>query len=61
MEVTLGCEEELEKRHNPIWQDLIDVFAQHGVHKNKERLTENVICYIYSPNAPTPLRFCVNQ
>jgi L-rhamnose mutarotase len=32
MELTPGCEEEYEKRHNPIWQDLIDVFAQHGVH-----------------------------
>jgi L-rhamnose mutarotase len=24
--------EEYERRHNPIWQELIDVFAEHGVH-----------------------------
>lgn len=31
MEVFPEHKEEYEKRHNPIWQDLIDVFAKHGV------------------------------
>ena len=32
MQLNPGCEAEYEKRHNPIWQDLIDIFATHGVH-----------------------------
>jgi len=32
MKLFPGHEAEYEKRHSPIWQELIDVFAEHGVH-----------------------------
>ena len=32
MEVFPDQIEEYQKRHNPIWRELIDVFAEHGVH-----------------------------
>lgn len=32
MSVNAGCEEEYERRHRPIWQELADVLKQHGVH-----------------------------
>lgn len=32
MQLFAGNEEEYKRRHNPIWQDLIEVFAAHGVH-----------------------------
>jgi len=27
-----GCQDEYEKRHNPIWPELQDVLKKHGVH-----------------------------
>jgi L-rhamnose mutarotase len=32
MSVNAGCEEEYERRHRPIWQELEDVLKEHGVH-----------------------------
>lgn len=32
MRVDPGCEEEYQKRHNPIWPELEDVLKEHGVH-----------------------------
>lgn len=32
MSVNRGSEEEYEKRHRPIWQELHDVLKAHGVH-----------------------------
>jgi L-rhamnose mutarotase len=32
MSVNAGCEEEYERRHRPIWQELEVVLKQHGVH-----------------------------
>ena len=32
MSVNAGCEEEYERRHRPIWQELEEVLKQHGVH-----------------------------
>lgn len=32
MMLNLGCQEEYERRHNPVWADLQDVLKQHGVH-----------------------------
>lgn len=32
MSVNPGKEAEYERRHNPIWQELIDVLKSHGVH-----------------------------
>jgi L-rhamnose mutarotase len=32
MKVTEGCEEEYQKRHNPIWPELEQVLKEHGVH-----------------------------
>jgi L-rhamnose mutarotase len=31
MSVNAGCEEEYERRHRPIWQELEEVLKQHGV------------------------------
>lgn len=32
MKVNEGCEQEYEKRHNPIWPELEQVLKEHGVH-----------------------------
>jgi L-rhamnose mutarotase len=32
MSVNTGSEEEYERRHRPIWQELEEVLKQHGVH-----------------------------
>ncbi len=32
MSVNAGCEEEYERRHRPIWQELEEVLKRHGVH-----------------------------
>ena len=32
MSVHSGMHEEYERRHNPIWRELADVLAAHGVH-----------------------------
>jgi L-rhamnose mutarotase len=32
MSVNSGSEEEYERRHRPIWQELEEVLKQHGVH-----------------------------
>ena len=32
MSVNVGCEEEYERRHRPIWAELEDVLKAHGVH-----------------------------
>jgi L-rhamnose mutarotase len=32
MSVNAGCEEEYERRHRPIWQELEDVLKAQGVH-----------------------------
>lgn len=32
MSVNEGCEDEYEKRHRPIWEDLAAVLKDHGVH-----------------------------
>jgi L-rhamnose mutarotase len=32
MAVSADAQEEYERRHNPIWNDLRDVLKQHGVH-----------------------------
>lgn len=31
MKLNPGCEEEYEKRHNPVWDDLKAVLKEHGV------------------------------
>lgn len=32
MSVNAGCEEEYERRHQPIWEELAAVLKAHGVH-----------------------------
>lgn len=32
MSVNAGCEEEYERRHQPIWEELAAVLKSHGVH-----------------------------
>lgn len=32
MKVNEGCEQEYEKRHNPIWPELAQVLKDHGAH-----------------------------
>jgi L-rhamnose mutarotase len=32
MSVNAGCEEEYERRHQPIWEELAEVLRAHGVH-----------------------------
>lgn len=32
MSVDAGCQTEYERRHNPIWEDLVAVLKEHGVH-----------------------------
>lgn len=33
MSVNAGCEEEYERRHRPIWQELEEILKDHGVHR----------------------------
>lgn len=40
---------EYEKRHNPIWQELIDLFEAHGVHNYSiflNETTHNLFAYV---------------
>jgi L-rhamnose mutarotase len=32
MSVNAGCEEEYERRHQPIWEELAEVLRTHGAH-----------------------------
>jgi L-rhamnose mutarotase len=32
MSVNAGCEEEYERRHQPVWEELAQVLQAHGVH-----------------------------
>lgn len=32
MSVNAGSEEEYEKRHNPVWRELLDTLKEHGAH-----------------------------
>lgn len=46
MEVFADQIEEYQKRHNPIWQELIDVFAEHGVH-NYSIFLDETTCMLF--------------
>ncbi len=41
MSVNAGQYEEYERRHSPIWKELQDMFAEHGVHNYSIYLDEN--------------------
>ena len=44
-----GCEDEYEKRHNPIWPELQEVLKQHGVHNYSiflDRESERLFAYV---------------
>lgn len=46
MELFQGQEEEYEKRHRPIWPELEQVFADHGVHNYSIFLDEET-CLLF--------------
>ena len=49
MKLKPGCQEEYERRHNPIWPDLEAVLKRHGVHNYSiflDRATDNLFGYV---------------
>ena len=49
MKLKAGCQEEYERRHNPIWPDLEAVLKKHGVHNYSiflDRSTDNLFAYV---------------
>ena len=49
MSVYKDCEEEYQRRHNPIWQELADALTAHGVHTYSiflDRETGDLFAYV---------------
>lgn len=48
MKLISGCEDEYERRHNPIWPELQEVLKSHGVINYSiflDRITDNLFAY----------------
>jgi L-rhamnose mutarotase len=48
MKLKQGCQDEYERRHNPIWPELQEVLRRHGVHNYSiflDRQTDSLFAY----------------
>lgn len=49
MKLKSGCQEEYERRHNPIWPELESVLKRHGAHNYSiflNRSTDDLFAYV---------------